>query len=352
MQRGTIIQGLSIYDIPGMRVPEPPCAVQIYIGDKVRQAERLRVFASEKNSKIIRGSTIPEIDEALAFKESKSNRVSCHRVNADRLDSKYYAIKQEEVLRVCSKHSDCNIADLNPAVSNGFEERGFVESGLSYITVSELATGRLDLSNSPKIDVLSVVPAKAKIDSCCVLVARSGSIGTAVKVHQRHSHAVISSHLIRLRFENEYQAIAVAAFLNSSAGNCLMWKISYGAVQSQIGQDELLSLPIPNVVLLNQQQLLECWNQRENSIEIAQSLVAAAKLLVEALIERKLTEDELIHAQTCLERGDDRADRAILSRLFERGLDATVTRPLFPDLDAYYETLRMVVLEQTEVAAK
>ncbi|MDP1563439.1 MAG: hypothetical protein Q8M16_18820, partial [Pirellulaceae bacterium] len=69
-------------------------------------------------------------------------------------------------------------------------------------------------------------------------------------------------------------------------------------------------------------------------------------------IERKVTEVALIHAQTCLERGDDKADRAILSRLFEGGLDATETRQLFPDLDAYYENLRLVEREQTEVAAK
>jgi type I restriction enzyme, S subunit len=78
----------------------------------------------------------------------------------------------------------------------------------------------------------------------------------------------------------------------------------------------------------------------------------AAKLLVEALIERNISEADLIHAQTLLEQGNDSADRAILSRLYEGGFDATEPRPLFPDLDAYYETLRMVEREQTEVAAK
>lgn len=350
--KGSIQQRLNLSDISEVRFPRLGPQICRYISNKVRQAERFREIATECNRNITRGSTTPEIDEALKSKESKSNRTSSHRINPGRLDSKYYALKQEELLRVCALQSNCSIADLSPAVSNGFEEREFVEDGLSYITVSELATGRLDLSNCPKINASTNVPTKAKIDPRCVLVVRSGSIGTAVKVHQRHSHAVISSHLIRLRFEDEYQAIAVAAFLNSSAGNCLMWKISYGAVQSQIGQDELLSLPIPTVVIQNQNQLLEWWNQRESSIEIAQSLVSTAKLLVEALIERKITEAELIHAQTSLERGDETADRAILSRLFEGGWDATDTRPLFPDLDSYYETLRLMEREHSEVVAK
>ena len=85
---------------------------------------------------------------------------------------------------------------------------------------------------------------------------------------------------------------------------------------------------------------------------LSKRLVASAKLLVEALIERNVTENELIHAQMRLEQGDESADRAILSRLFEGGLDATETRPLFPDLDAYYQTLQMVERETVEVTAK
>ncbi len=45
MQRGTIIQGLSIYDIPGMVIPNHSESVQRYIGDKVRHAEQLRLHA-------------------------------------------------------------------------------------------------------------------------------------------------------------------------------------------------------------------------------------------------------------------------------------------------------------------
>lgn len=85
---------------------------------------------------------------------------------------------------------------------------------------------------------------------------------------------------------------------------------------------------------------------------LSERLVASAKLLVEALIERNVTEDELIYAHTRLEQGDESADRAILSRLYEGGWDATETRPLFPDMDAYYDILRMVEREQTEDAAK
>jgi type I restriction enzyme S subunit len=59
----------------------------------------------------------------------------------------------------------------------------------------------------------------------------------------------------------------------------------------------------------------------------ARALVAAARLLVEALIERKVTEAELIEAG----KNTD-ADRALLARLAEDGLDGAGA-PLFSDLD-------------------
>ena len=80
-------------------------------------------------------------------------------------------------------------------------------------------------------------------------MVRTGSIGTAIKVNILDKGCVISSHLIRLEFEEEETAAAVSVFLNSTAGKILLHKISYGAVQPQIGQEELLALYIPDYVL-------------------------------------------------------------------------------------------------------
>ena len=74
--------------------------------------------------------------------------------------------------------------------------------------------------------------------------------------------------------------------------------------------------------------------------------MTASKVLVEALINRQITEDEFATAQLQLENKDQSGDRTILSRLYEGGIDATDTKPLFPDLDAYYETLQLA--EQAE----
>ncbi|MFO0751267.1 MAG: hypothetical protein U1F43_37205 [Myxococcota bacterium] len=60
---------------------------------------------------------------------------------------------------------------------------------------------------------------------------------------------------------------------------------------------------------------------------VAAKLLSGARLLVEALIERKLTETELAVALS-----DPESDRALLSRLTDKGLDGGGT-PLFADVD-------------------
>lgn len=244
-----------------------------------------------------------------------------------------------KIFRACNKES-ISIENLVVYINNGFEYREFIDEGTPYITVSEVSSGRLNLSKAPQIPSSVQIPDKAKIHSCCVLVVRTGSIGTAVKVFEEDEQASISSHLIRLEFQEEATAAAVAAFLNSEAGNCLLHKISYGAVQPQVGQEEVLGLPIPQTVLENTEDILLCMNSQEQSIRNSEQLTIAAKLLVEALIEGNIAETELKAAQEALQQGDNSLDREILSRLTRKGYNVSGEPPLFPDLDALYKALK------------
>jgi len=69
----------------------------------------------------------------------------------------------------------------------------------------------------------------------------------------------------------------------------------------------------------------------------ATSLTAAATLLVEHLIDGRLTETDLVGAQKALEAGDRTADREILKSL--RQGDAPDAKPLIADVDALYALL-------------
>jgi type I restriction enzyme S subunit len=118
----------------------------------------------------------------------------------------------------------------------------------------------------------------------------------------------------------------------------LQHKISYGAVQPQIGQDELMALPIPKFVIEAKDTILELITTAESAIRMSKSLTTSAKLLVEALIECQIDESILISAQDQLQVGDDSLDRSILARLKTDGLDGK-GQPLFPDIDHLYALL-------------
>ena len=317
-------------------------AAQKYIGDKVRQAERLRAWAKARGTAI--GTLVSDaaMKSACATTEKQHNRPQLEDLS-HRLDPKYYGNRAVAVFRQ-AKALGKSLSSLVKGIANGFEERVFFDSGRDYITVTEVSSGRLDLSSAPKIAHTTEVPDKAIIHERCALVVRTGSIGTAVKVDARDRGAVISSHLIRLEFEDEAIAAAVAAYLCSPAGKVLQHKISYGAVQPQIGQDELLALPIPQFVLDAKEQILTLVTEQESAIRASKSLTAVARGLIEDLIEGQITEAQLVAAEQALQAGNDALDRKILGRLTTDGIDGEGAS-LFSDLDEFYRLLALAEVE-------
>lgn len=327
-------------DFPSIRaliLPKVNLIAQKYIGDKVRQAELLRNLSGKINKEIYGMIACGSFINVMQTEEKKYGLATLLDLS-NRLDPKYYATKAIAAERF-TKDAGVKLQNLISNISNGFEERNFVQQGQIYLTVSEVSSGRIEVKSAPKISFDVEVPSKAFIKQTCVLVVRTGSIGTAVKVHALDNKAVISSHLIRLEFKEESVAAAVAIFLNSSVGKILLHKISYGAVQPQIGQDELLNLHIPDYVLEIKEKLLESLNQYEIMIRFSQVLIQISKILVESLIEGNITEEELIKAQNALEQGDKSLDRAILSQMTEDGYAVAGSKPLFSDLDEFYDLL-------------
>ena len=319
----------------GYLVPALSLDAQRYIGDKVRQAERLRERARRLGRDLDRLLSIPSLIDALSTTEQRANRVTASDLNP-RLDSKYYGSRAMAVLHAAGA-SSVAVAALVEEVSNGFEHRDFDDEGTPYITVTEVSGGRLVLATAPRLGAGVSIPEKARIDTRCALVVRTGSIGVAVPVFEEDTHAAISSHLIRLRFKSEEEAAVVAAFLNSEAGRVLQRKISYGAVQPQIGQDELLALPIPKSLLDSGESILSALRTEDAALRAAQRLTSAATTMVEQLIDGRLNEADLVAAQKALEASDRSADRELLKSLRQSG--APDAKPLIADIDALYALL-------------
>jgi type I restriction enzyme S subunit len=331
---GAVFDHVSLYAVPEIRIFEPSVQAQRYIGDKVRLAERLRERARSLRREIDDQLALAALVAALGTTEQRANRVSASELNP-RLDSKYYGNRSMAVLHAAAANG-VSIGSLVEEVSNGFEHRDFAANGTPYITVTEVSGGRLVLGTAPRLGADVSIPNKARLDTRCVLVVRTGSIGVAVPVFDEDTHASIGSDLIRLRFRTEKEAAAVAAFLNSEAGRVLQRKISFGAVQPHIGQDELLALPIPKTLLDSAESILKLLTTEDAALRAAQRLTSTATTLVEHLIEGKVTEADFVAAQKALESGERSCDRAILQTLRRNG---NPLQPIIPDLDGLYALL-------------
>jgi type I restriction enzyme S subunit len=325
------VEFVSPDDLVEVPIPMPSDGTQTYIGKKVRQAEMLLIRARNLEDQIA-SALARHIGITLPANGTRYGRAQLGDLT-HRLDAKYYSAGARHVRAALASKSTA-IAVLKPDVSNGFEHREFVEVGRPYLTVGDVASGRIVVTTAPRIAWDVNIPAKARIDENCVLIVRTGSIGTAVQPLSEDCDVAISSHFIRLRFASKGIAAAVAAFMSSEAGRVLQQASSYGALQPQVSQDEILEIPIPNELLEMGEQLFDLRRSSDEALRHAARLTFAARLLVEALIDCKVVEAELIAAHK-----DPAADRALLERLMTDGFDATTGDRLFRDLDRLDELL-------------
>ena len=355
---GSVQKHLNLEDLPNVKIAMPNLSVQKYIGDKVHQAERLRFLGLTLDRAIekdIESLFSEVVRDAIKYdsKDLKHNRVTRSLLN-DRLDSRYYSASYVRLNLELRDHP--SLAELTskiecgPFGGNAIADDLYEADGLPFIRPLNLTGSRFDQSK-----VVSVSSKRLKqfglkeYDGENLYFARVGSPAVAYF----SGPASISPNVIIARGKSNTADVAyLQCFCSSVFGLMQLEQELKEGVQPTTSTDAIRNLKVVLPSPGKQQEIGDRYRTSEVTRQTSERLVVAAKQLVEALIERKVSEDELNHAQNRLEQGDDSVDRAILGRIFEGGLDARDTRPLFPNLDAYYETLRMVEREQNEVAAK
>jgi type I restriction enzyme S subunit len=385
---GTVQQGINLEDVREIPAPLPSSASQKYVGDKVREAGQLRRLGTQRQKSAILlleallHKTISE-DEALRILPSdralsqKADEFSlaaqqatannCQHLKrqsrvtyfdlTERLDAGFYrpdflenakelascGLPLERIESLCEK---CNCGATPVDVE-------YEKDGQGLVRTSDVRPNRFQdktVVRTKRLNVECESPVAAIAGD--VLYTMSGTIGYAAVIPETTETFSFSNTIARARISRPNNPWFVAAFFNSSMGYKQSLRLTSGGIQGHVMPNPFKQLWVPVADPRIQNFIGAKLQLADKLSRLSERLVASAKLLVEALIERNVTEDELIYAHTRLEQGDESADRAILSRLYEGGWDATETRPLFPDMDAYYDILRMVEREQTEDAAK
>lgn len=351
-QRGTIIQGLSVYDVPLFYIPIFSKITQKYIGDKVRQAEELRNWAkiTETSVRDFHVQFIPE-QENLNF--NKKTRLLSTNKMTERLDAHFYPGVVEEDLKL-HPNSFKSLESLTTDIYNGQTQSETKDECCLQITVTNLSSsfikGQPRQVECPAKNNKFIKPHDILM---CNAAHNKVYIGRELTYVHTNERLLPSTEVMTIRINREIvPASYVRTYLESKLGYVKIQSTIRGITAHSYPDDmKLLDIYIPEIP----SDQKEAWFNQDalliyagNATEYAYYLTTVAKLLVEALIEGQLTEEQLIQAQQALEDGDNTLDKAILNKLSSEGYAVEGAAPLFSDVDELYSLLASATAADSE----
>lgn len=339
LQRGTIIRGLSVYDVPQMLVPRFEREAQRYIGDKVRQAERLRERARRLEAAVAT-THAQYIVPTTGIDFSKRTRRLAARSLTERLDAHFYPSAVEQYFRELGGPTR-SLDSLCSLVVNG-QSQPEAEEGVRQATVTNLGRsfveGSLRIVERPANDSRALAPHDLLL---CNAAHNKSYIGRDVTYSQVEGPYPSTEVMVVRVDRTQLPASFVRHYLKMEIGYLQIQSTIRGITAHSYPTDvKLLEIPIPVVPAADR----EAWFATDDQMlaagrcfDAARVLTSVATTLVEHLVDGRLGEADLVAAQKTLEAGDRSADREILKALRQR--DTPDARPLIADVDALYALL-------------
>lgn len=141
-------------------------------------------------------------------------------------------------------------------IVNGFDCRDFSKTGTAYAKVAEITPGRLIRNPNQFVSIpLSDVPQKQRVKRGDLLVTRKGSFGICTNVSNEDETVIVSSEIIRLRLQDDYDSAYVALFLNSNYGRSKFDRLATGTMMLGINHGNLFEIEIPILDTMIQKQI-------------------------------------------------------------------------------------------------
>ena len=346
LMRGTVQQGLNLEDVQEIAVPVFSPLAQRYVGDKVRQAERLRERARGLEagaSKVHAQYIVPPT--GIDF--HKRTRRLPSRDLTERLDAHFYPAPVEQYFRaVGGEHR--SLTRLTCLLTNGQTQPG-AHVGVLQATVTNLGTtfveGTLRTVERPRGDARVLAAHDLLL---CNAAHNKSYVGRDVTYCQIDGVIYPSTEVMVIRVDrSQVPASFVRQYLKTEIGFLQIQSTIRGITAHSYPSDiKLLKIPVPDVPPAERAKWFATDAQMlvaGRCFDAAQVLKRVATALVERLIERAISETDMVAAQRAVESGDRSADRALLQALRQgAGRDE---HPLFTDLDAIY-----TLLDDTEAA--
>ena len=333
---------LSSEHVQQLPVPLPDRAVQNYIGDKVRLAEKLRERSKqlENHARLIYEQNL----KLLGYVEM-SSRKSYSASLKDRLDPAYYSPEFTSIF-----DSDWFLNNSQP-LGNFIAEGsyGFLPDSKLYgngterlLTASDIAICNYNSQAGVAIPK-KVVNKKGLIKLNDILLEIKGAIEQCEIASCLAEGKYVNGSVFRFSVKNiplGYLAFNLTGFIKQKYCK----REAVNNMIQYLNIDTIRNLPVIRLDNKIEEDISNKYIYAKNFSIISSALTTAAKYLVEALIEGKLTETELKNTQTALQEEDIEPDKAILAKLTRQGYDIPDQPALFPDLDALYEAIKEINL--------
>ncbi|EJX5613854.1 restriction endonuclease subunit S [Vibrio parahaemolyticus] len=311
---GSVQAGINLEDLRNLHIVKIATNAQKYIGEKVRQAERLRAWAKQLVNRA--DSTICSQFEfsLVPSMRSQPRSISSELLSPVSLGPEFARASEGQATFADSMKLEEYIDSCKCGDPIKSEDR--VDGKYSYYG----ASGPIDKHND------------YNFDGEYLIVAQDGSIGCA---NIARGKFWANNHVWVVKLNAAYDIDSVCRYLDE---HFPYWKgVTTGSVVPKVTSENLLNVQVPIAIAKNE-YIGDLLRLSSNATSLSSTLVNTAKLLVEDLIEGQVSEAELVSAQQALEAGDDSLDRALLERMTAEGVDGEGD-PLFDDIDQLYDLL-------------
>ena len=313
---GAVQQHVYLSNFKRLLLPKLNKKAQAYIGEKVRQAERLRQRAREIENEANQFLSQFQPSKIVDSLRDSPRKIESRLVSAISLGPEFNrAIEGHLFFPKCQ-----SLGFFIDKIKCGDPIRADQRVSGKYLYYG--ASGAIDTHD------------EFNFDGEYVIVAQDGSIGNACVARGKFW---ANNHVWILKIKEEFDADAIAAYLND---HYPYWRgMTTGSVVPKATSENVLRIPIPLGIATAKDEVGDFLRDETKFLEFSQNLTTCAKYLVEGLIEGKITENELVEAEEGLQAGEREADKQILGRITRQGMDAAHEPALFGDVDALYDAL-------------
>ncbi|EKA7408816.1 restriction endonuclease subunit S [Vibrio parahaemolyticus] len=334
---GATRPAIDFPSIEALVIPHLTFDAQKYIGEKVRQAERLRAWAKELSSSVQHDfvELIGTFDRTPSIYESISPEFL-----STRLDQNHYQKHLVENAKklISIKHVVLGNNVYFSNLTDGDHGNPKYGDGPIYLRASEISNGLIDVGRAVNIEqnYANQISQSCWAEEGDIIFSIVGTLGLTAII-DKSTRGVMSRGVAKVK-SNVLPKYYVKAFFKSDYFNLQLQRHAVGSVQRGVYISALEHLIIPTFDEQVMATIAEKEHLADKVTNTLGNLTVLAKLLVEDLIEGHVTESQLASAQQALEAGDDSIDRALLERMTAEGIDGEGD-PLFDDIDQLYELL-------------